>query len=101
MESADTIIANVISGSGQSSGQNAGQSLGQGTEKFHARQLPTRANAVQQEIERQIIASKIEDQQLNKTLQNFKAKATGEKNECCTAIIEEVKNWLREVKTWK
>lgn len=47
MEAADMIIANVLQGSGQR------------PIKFHARQLPTRANAVQQEIERQIVAGEL------------------------------------------
>ncbi|MGI9509688.1 MAG: hypothetical protein ACR2QJ_10125 [Geminicoccaceae bacterium] len=43
MKAADTIIANAFPDSGQASEHRR--------VKFHARQLPTRANAVQQEIE--------------------------------------------------
>jgi len=47
MEAADMIIANVFQGSRYRPA------------KFHARQLPTRANAVQQEIERQIVTGEL------------------------------------------
>ncbi len=51
MKSADTIIANVFPDSGPASGDRP--------PKFHARQLPTRANAVQREIERQIVTGEL------------------------------------------
>lgn len=51
MEAADIIMANMLQASGKASGQRQA--------KFHARQLPTRANAVQQEIERQIVTGEL------------------------------------------
>ena len=48
MKAADTIIANVFQGSEHRPA------------KFHARQIPTRANAVQQEIERQIVTGELD-----------------------------------------